>query len=831
MFERFTKRVKLILDIARREAIKFGHNKIETEHLLLAIIEEGQGMAVAMLHYMGVDPEKIKLEIEKSIRMGIPLIMAGDIPLSQSSKRVLEYAVKEAQLFGHNYIGSEHLLLGLILEEEGLASRILAKMGITLEKARRSVEELLSESTKKTWSKPSTAYSSTKYKTKTPALDTFGRDLTRLAKEGKLDPVIGREKEIERVTQILCRRKKNNPVLLGEAGVGKTAIVEGFAQKIASGDVPEILKDKRIVMIDLASMVAGTKYRGEFEQRVKTILDEIRNSKNVIIFIDELHTLVGAGGAEGAIDASNILKPALSRGEIQCIGATTLDEYRKYIEKDAALERRFQPVIVNPPTVEETIEILKGLREKYEAHHHLKISDDAIIAAAKLSDRYISGRYLPDKAIDLIDEAASQKRLKLSYPPKEIEELEKEIERITKEKEEMINKQDFEKAAALRDKERELKNRLDYLKNNWEKIIPEEEKVITKENIAEVVSQWTGIPVAQLCKEEREKLLEIEKELHKVVVGQDEAISAVSRAIRRSRAGLKDRKRPIGSFLFLGPTGVGKTLLAHALAEFLFGDERALIQIDMSEYMEKFSVSRLIGAPPGYVGYEEGGQLTERVRRRPYSVVLLDEIEKAHPEVFNLLLQVLEEGRLTDSFGRSVSFQNTILIMTSNIGTKYLKNQSIIGFGEKKDEFSYETLKENVLEEVRKTFRPEFLNRLDEIIVFHPLREEDLLKIVDLEISKVAERLKEQNISMIVTEEAKKFLKEKGTNPQFGARPLKRTISRYLEDPLSEEILRGRFPENSTIIVDVKGNHLTFKLMEKGEKVDKVTSHTPITSH
>jgi len=575
-------------------------------------------------------------------------------------------------------------------------------------------------------------------------------------------------------------------------------------------------------------MVAGTKYRGEFEQRVKTILDEIRSSNNIIIFIDELHTLVGAGGAEGAIDASNILKPPLSRGEIQCIGATTLDEYRKYIEKDGALERRFQPVIVNPPTVEETIEILKGLRERYETHHNLKIPDEAIEIAVRLSERYITGRNLPDKAIDLVDEAMSQLRVKLFNPPEEIEKLEREIKEITKKKDEAINKQNYEKAAMMRDKERELKNKLDYLKENWEKLIPEEKKIVSAENIAQVVSQWTGIPVYKLCKEEKDKLLEMESAIHRRVIGQDEAITAISRAVRRSRAGLKDTKRPIGSFLFLGPTGVGKTLLARAIAEFLFGDEQALIQIDMSEYMEKFSVTRLIGAPPGYVGYEEGGQLTEKVRRRPYSVILLDEIEKAHPDVFNLLLQVLEDGHLTDGLGRSVSFKNTILIMTSNIGTNIFKNKAIIGFQGQDDNFSFTTLKDKIIEKVKKTFRPEFLNRIDEIIIFHPLKKEHLFKIVEIELEEVKERLKEHNIEITLTNEAKKFLIEKGTNPEFGARPLRRTISRYLEDPLSEEILKDKFPPNSVIIVERKGKQLSFRLRKKGEKIEKNSDSTSV---
>jgi len=831
MFERFTKRVRIIIDLARKKALHYGNNEIEPEHILLAMIEEGQGVGISILQHLGGDINKIKNELERYMKIGI-ISYTREIPLSHHSKKVLELSFREAQFLGHNYIGTEHLLLGLIAETETLPSKILTKEGISLNRVRHTVEQMLSDRGKLAESSFREknyhhSYSTTR-KSKTPALDTFGKDLTKLASERKLDPVIGREKEIMRVIQILCRRKKNNPVLLGDPGVGKTAIVEGLAQMIASGKAPDILRDKRIVMIDLPSMVAGTKYRGEFEQRVKTILDEIRSSNNIIIFIDELHTLVGAGGAEGAIDASNILKPPLSRGEIQCIGATTLDEYRKYIEKDGALERRFQPVIVNPPTVEETIEILKGLRERYETHHNLKIPDEAIETAARLSERYITGRNLPDKAIDLVDEAMSQLRVKLFNPPEEIEKLESEIKEITKKKDEAINKQNYEKAAMMRDKERELKNKLDYLKENWEKLIPEEKKIVSAENIAQVVSQWTGIPVYKLCKEEKDKLLEMESAIHKRVVGQDEAITAISRAVRRSRAGLKDTKRPIGSFLFLGPTGVGKTLLARAIAEFLFGDEQALIQIDMSEYMEKFSVTRLIGAPPGYVGYEEGGQLTEKVRRRPYSVILLDEIEKAHSDVFNLLLQVLEDGHLTDGLGRSVSFKNTILIMTSNLGTNIFKNKAIIGFQGQDDNFSFTTLKDKIIEKVKKTFRPEFLNRIDEIIIFHPLKKEHLFKIVEIELEEVKERLREHNISISLREDAKKFLIEKGTNPEFGARPLRRTISRYLEDPLSEEILKDKFPSNSVIIVERKGEQLSFRLRKKGEKIEKKPDSTTV---
>ncbi len=828
-FERFTKRVKTVLEIARQHAIRYGHSQIETEDILLGLLEEGQGMGIAVLHFLKVDPEHLKFELEKNIRIGIPLLTAGEIPLSPEVKRVLALSYRQAQYFGHNYVGTEHLLIGLVAEEEGLAAKVLIRFGLTVDNIRKAIEGLLwgePENLSKNKHQQSQYVSQPHAKSKTPTIDAYGRDLTQLAEEKKLDPVIGRKREIERVTQILSRRKKNNPVLLGEAGAGKTAIVEGFAQKIASGEIPDILKNKKIIMIDLASLVAGTKYRGEFEQRVKLLLDEIKQNKNIIIFIDELHTLVGAGGAEGAIDASNLLKPALSWGEIQCIGATTFDEYRKYVEKDAALERRFQPVVVNPPTVQETIEILRGLKQKYEEHHKLKISDEALVLAAKLADRYITGRFLPDKAIDLIDEAASKQRLSFSCIPPEIEELENRANQLASLQQQATIQQDFEKAARIRDRIREIRSRIDEIKTAWERSLPDSQRTVSGKEIAEVVSRWTGIPLSQLCKEEREKLLEMEEYLHRVVVGQDEAISAVSRAIRRSRAGVKDQKRPIGSFLFLGPTGVGKTLLARALAEFLFGDDQALIQIDMSEYMEKFAISRLIGAPPGYVGYEEGGQLTEKVRHRPYSVVLLDEIEKAHPDVFNLLLQVLEEGHLTDSFGRRVSFQNGILILTSNIGTQHLKNRSTIGFQENSENLPYSAVKERILDEVKKTFRPEFLNRLDEIIVFHPLEQEHLLKIVDLEVEKVAQRLKEQGFSISLSPEAREFLKNKGTDPQFGARPLRRAISRYLEDPLSEEILRERFPQNSHIVVKLSENRLVFTITEGDDtiKVKKVNT-------
>jgi len=804
MFNRFTERARKVIILAKEEARRFNHDYIGTEHILLGLIREGEGVAATVLQKMGVSLENIRLEIEKLVQPGPTTQIIGDIPFTPRAKKALELAAEEARSLGHNYIGTEHLLLGLIREGEGIASQVLLNLGLDLERVRNEVMELLGSAL------PGFAGSQTA-KTKTPALDAFGRDLIALAKENKLDPVIDRKGEIERVIQILSRRTKNNPVLLGEAGVGKTAIVEGLAQMIVSGNVPEILRGKRIVVLDLALMVAGTKYRGQFEERIKAVMEEIKRSQDVIIFIDELHTLVGAGAAEGAIDASNILKPALSRGEIQCIGATTMDEYRKHIEKDAALERRFQTIMVEPPSIDQTIEILKGLRDRYEVHHRVTFKDDALEAATKLSDRYISGRALPDKAIDLIDEAGSRARLNVLIVPPDIKKMEEKVESLRKEKEAFIKSQDFEKAAQLRDQERVARQELENLNREWsnskDKLRPE----VNEEDIAKIVCQWTGIPTFRLEEKESEKLLKIEDELHKRVIGQDEAIKSIAHAIRRSRAGIKDPRRPIGSFIFLGPTGVGKSLLARALAEYMFGNENSLVQLDMSEYMEKFNVSRLIGAPPGYVGYEEGGQLTEKVRRRPYAVILLDEIEKAHPDVFNLLLQVFEDGRLTDSFGRKVDFRNTVMIMTSNVGAELLRKTGSLGFKAQSDKVTYNEMKEKLLDEVKRTFKPEFLNRIDDIIVFRSLVKEDLQRIVDIEIGFVAQRLKEQEIALDISEDAKDFLIEKGFDPVFGARPLKRTIQRYLEDPLASEIISKRFKEGSKVKVLRKNEELIFE--------------------
>ncbi|MDD5019098.1 MAG: ATP-dependent Clp protease ATP-binding subunit [Candidatus Omnitrophica bacterium] len=797
MFNRFTERARKVIVLAKEEARRFNHDYIGTEHLLLGLIREGEGVAAAVLQKLGLSLESIRLEVEKLVQPGPSTQIQGDVPFTPRSKKALELSAEEARSLGHNYIGTEHLLLGLIREGEGVASQVLLNLGLDLNRVRNEIMELLGSATPGFGAQAQT-------KSKTPALDAFGRDLTALAREGKLDPVIGRKNEIERVIQILARRTKNNPVLLGEAGVGKTAIVEGLAQQIVMSNVPEVLIGKRIVALDLALMIAGTKYRGQFEERIKAVMDEIKRSRDVMIFIDELHMLVGAGAAEGAIDASNILKPALSRGEIQCIGATTPDEYRKYIEKDAALERRFQTIMVDPPSVDETVEILKGLRDKYERHHNVEYLDEALAAAAKFSDRYISGRFLPDKAIDLLDESGSRARLATLIVPPNIKQLELSVEELKKDKEIFIKNQDFEKAASLRDQERQARQKLDEERKKWQEERAKSRPKINEEDIATIVSKITGIPIVRLEQKESEKLLKIEEELRQRVVGQDEALAAIGRSVRRSRAGIKDPRRPIGSFIFLGPTGVGKTLLARALAEFMFGDENALLQLDMSEYMEKFNVSRLVGAPPGYVGYEEGGQLTEKIRRRPYAVILLDEIEKAHPDVFNILLQVLEDGRLTDSFGRKVDFRNCIIIMTSNVGAEMLRKQGALGFKAQSGDVPYQQMKERLLDEVKKTFKPEFLNRIDDVIVFRPLEKTDLFRIIDIEMGEVQARLNDQKVSLSLSQEAKEFLTEKGFDPVFGARPLKRTIQRYIEDPLAEEIIGGRIKEGSTVRIGRK---------------------------
>jgi ATP-dependent Clp protease ATP-binding subunit ClpC len=812
MYERFTDRARKVMQLANQEAQRFNHEYIGTEHVLLGLIKEGSGVAANVLKNLDVDLRKIRLEVEKLVQSGPDMVTMGKLPQTPRAKKVIEYSMEEARNLNHNYVGTEHILLGLLREQEGVAAQVLMNLGLKLEEVREEVLNLLGhgiEGSEGGERNPAggaaaTGESSKSAKSKTPALDSFGRDLTELARQGKLDPVIGREKEIERAIQILCRRTKNNPVLLGEAGVGKTAIVEGFAQRVVDGDVPELLADRRIVVLDLAMMVAGTKYRGQFEERIKAVMNEVRRAKNTILFIDELHTLVGAGGAEGAIDASNVLKPALARGEIQCIGATTLDEYRKYIEKDSALDRRFQLVMVEPSTKSETVEILKGLRDRYESHHRVQITDDALAAAVELSSRYITARCLPDKAIDVIDEAGARVRLKAMTRPPDLKEIDDEVEHLNKEKEEAVANQDFEKAASLRDQADKLKKKKQSITREWREKSREADGIVDEEVIAEVVSKMTGIPLTRMTTEDSLRLMEMEKDLHKRVISQEEAIRSISKAVRRSRSGLKDPKRPTGCFIFAGPTGVGKTLLAKALAEFMFGDDDALIQIDMSEYMEKHNVSRLIGAPPGYVGFEEGGQLTEKIRRRPYAVVLLDEIEKAHPDVFNMLLQVMEEGRLTDSFGRNVDFRNTIVIMTTNAGAEAIKNESSFGFQKPDNDASYDSMKQRVNERIEKVFRPEFLNRVDDVIVFRHLNIEDLKEVIDLELSKVRERLSERGLKLNLTDEAKKFLIKKGSNTDFGARPLRRAIENFVEDPLSEELLKGEFQGKDTIMVDVK---------------------------
>src|SRR5215210_8004020 len=812
MYERFTDRARKVMQLANQEAQRFNHEYIGTEHVLLGLIKEGSGVAANVLKNLDVDLRKIRLEVEKLVQSGPDMVTMGKLPQTPRAKKVIEYSMEEARNLNHNYVGTEHILLGLLREQEGVAAQVLMNLGLKLEEVREEVLNLLGHGIEGAEGSERGGRGGVgeeggegrKSRSKTPALDSFGRDLTELARQGKLDPVIGRANEIERVIQILSRRQKNNPVLLGEAGVGKTAIVEGLAQMIVDGNVPELLRDKRLVVLDLAMMVAGTKYRGQFEERIKAVMNEVRRAKNTILFIDELHTLVGAGGAEGAIDASNVLKPALARGEIQCIGATTLDEYRKYIEKDSALARRFQEVLIEPTTPADTVQILRGLRDRYEEHHRVQITDDAVQAAVDLSDRYITGRCLPDKAIDVIDEAGARVRLKSMSKPPNLKEIDDEVEVLNRQKEEAVANQDFEQAARLRDQADKLKKKKQNITKEWREKSRENGGVVDEDVIAEVVSKMTGIPLTRMTTEDSLRLMQMEDELHKKVISQDEAIKAVARAVRRSRSGLQDPKRPTGTFVFAGPTGVGKTLLAKALAEFMFGDSEALIQIDMSEYMEKHNVSRLIGAPPGYVGYEEGGQLTEKIRRRPYSVVLLDEIEKAHPEVFNMLLQVMEEGRLTDSFGRDIDFRNTILIVATNAGAEAIKNEAAFGFAKPDQDASYESMKTRVVDEIEKVFRPEFINRVNDIIVFRHLNEDDMKHVVELELSKVRDRLKEKGLVVELSDEAKEFLVKKGSNTDYGARPLRRAIETFVEDPLAEELLKGEFAGKDTVKIEVK---------------------------
>ncbi len=819
MHDKFTERVRKVMFLAREESGRLQHDYIGTEHLLLGLVREGEGIAVAVLINLGLDLDQVRKAIEEAIPAPGGTALIGEVPFTPSAKKVLELAVEEARSLGHSYVGTEHLLLGLIKEAEGVAARVLGRLGADTEKVRGETIKLLGGEPASSGGgdTPSEKKSG---KSKTPALDHFCRDLTQMARDDKLDPIIGRDAEIERVAQILCRRKKNNPVLIGEPGVGKTAIVEALAERIIDGRVPEILQNRRVLTLDLAAVIAGTKYRGQFEERLKAVMNEIVQSDDVILFIDELHTLVGAGAAEGAIDASNMLKPSLSRGELQCVGATTLNEYRKYIEKDGALERRFQSVLVNPPSVEETVGILKGLRDKYEAHHRVKITDAALLASARLAERYIQDRFLPDKAIDVIDEAGSRARLAQSTVPTGLMEMNDSIEQITKEKEAAIANQEFEKAAECRDREKRLKEDYAEKKRAWAEERADHDVEVGEPEIATIVSSMTGIPIYRMGESETKKLLDMEAGVGKRVVGQHEAIEAISKAIRRTRAGIKNPKRPIGSFVFVGPTGVGKTELARSLAAFLFEDESALVRVDMSEYMEKFAVSRLVGAPPGYVGFEEGGQLTEKVRRRPYSVVLLDEIEKAHPDVYNILLQVLDDGQLTDSYGRVVDFKNTVLIMTSNAGTRAAATAKKFGFrGGDVKESSFAAMKGKLMEEIKKTFNPEFMNRLDDVIVFRPLDKPEMATIVEIFLAEVNERLEEKDLTLVVSDEAKEVLVSHGFDPDLGARPLRRAIQRLLEDPLAEELLRGTFPAGTTIFAGAndEADALVFRQAENAE--------------
>ena len=799
MFKRFTERARRVIILAREEAELYRHEYLGTEHILQGVVKDGGGIAVAIIQKAGADLKELKSELEKNLPRSSNSLIIGDIPFTSRAKKVLEFAVEEARSLNHNYIGTEHLLLGLLKEKEGVACLVLNSFGMYFDDVKEKIAEMFKEPTE-----------STREAGKTPTLDEFSRDLTKMAVDGKLDPVVGRSKEIERVIQILSRRTKNNPVLIGEPGVGKTAIVEGLAQLVVEREVPDTLFDKRVVSLDLGSLIAGTKYRGQFEARLKGIMKEIVQNEKVILFIDELHTLVGAGAAEGSVDASNMLKPALSRGEIQCIGATTLEEYRKYIEKNGALERRFQPIVVNPPSVEETVEIIKGLKVPYEMHHKVKITEEAIVMAVRFSDKYISDRFLPDKAIDVIDEAGSRVRLRKVTQSPEMRAIQRDIDAIIREKKVCIESQEFEKAVDLRDKEESLREALDKEKEAWDKDQDMSEPSITEDDIAAVVSGMTGIPLSRIEEKESTRLLNMENELAAKVVGQSEAVKVITRAIRRSRSGLKDLRRPIGAFLFLGPTGVGKTELAGILAEFLFGNRDALIRLDMSEYMEKFNVSRLTGAPPGYVGYEEGGQLTEKVRRKPYSVVLFDEIEKANPDVFHLLLQIMDDGRLTDSYGRVIDFKNTVIIMTSNISSQSLDKGTTLGFHKDDDELNFEKMQKEIRQDLRRTFNPEFLNRLSEMVVFRPLGLDNIVEILDVQLEQVNEQLIQQGLTMEMTMDAKRWLAEKGFDKKFGARPLKRAIQKYLEDKLSDEMLKGRFKNGGHVKVSLQGDELVF---------------------